>query len=132
MRVIVARCSAPRQPGSLPTRSTVTTVPVPLLLPLQDFLFEEASLLRSRELELKARLSGAPELAPVLPVVEVRGCGAALWCSAVVHFIVLRCKSKVLTSLPLHLPTRPPASCHPPRASPFCLCPCRSATSSRW
>ena len=40
---------------------------------LQDFLYEEAALLRSRELELKAKLSGAPELAPVVPVVEVGG-----------------------------------------------------------
>jgi ATP-dependent Clp protease ATP-binding subunit ClpC len=35
-----------------------------------DALFEEAALLRLRELELKARLSGEPEGAPVLPVVE--------------------------------------------------------------
>jgi hypothetical protein len=34
-----------------------------------DALFEEAALLRQRELELKARLSGAPEVAPVVPVV---------------------------------------------------------------
>jgi ATP-dependent Clp protease ATP-binding subunit ClpC len=39
---------------------------------VQDGLFEEATLLRSRELELKARLSGAPELAPVVPVVEAQ------------------------------------------------------------
>lgn len=39
---------------------------------VQDGLFEEATLLRSRELELKARLSGAPEVAPVVPVVEAQ------------------------------------------------------------
>ncbi|KAL4441273.1 hypothetical protein ABPG77_011510 [Micractinium sp. CCAP 211/92] len=36
---------------------------------VQDLLFEEATLLRQRELELKARLSGMPETAPVVPVV---------------------------------------------------------------
>lgn len=38
---------------------------------LKDGLFEEATLLRHRELELKGRLSGAPEEAPVVPVVGV-------------------------------------------------------------
>ena len=37
---------------------------------VQDLLFEEAALLRQREVELKARLSGVPEAAPVVPVVE--------------------------------------------------------------
>ncbi len=37
----------------------------------RDFLYEEASLLRIRELELKTRLSGAPEDAAAVPVVSV-------------------------------------------------------------
>jgi len=37
----------------------------------RDMLFEEAALLRSRELELKAKLSGFAEDSPVLPVVSV-------------------------------------------------------------
>jgi ATP-dependent Clp protease ATP-binding subunit ClpC len=36
----------------------------------KDALFEEAALLRARELELKAKLSGEPESAPVVPVVS--------------------------------------------------------------
>ena len=55
----------------------------------QDSLYEEAALLRQRELELKSRLSGAPEAAPVVPVVEAQhieqasgGSGAA-WGSGV-------------------------------------------------
>jgi ATP-dependent Clp protease ATP-binding subunit ClpC len=37
---------------------------------VQDSLFEEAALLRQRELDLKSRLSGVPEAAPVVPVVD--------------------------------------------------------------
>lgn len=49
----------------------------------QESLFEEASLLRDRELELKSKLSGHPEDAPVVPVVTVEHieqvCGCVLW-----------------------------------------------------
>ncbi|GAB4819073.1 hypothetical protein N2152v2_006119 [Parachlorella kessleri] len=38
---------------------------------VQELLFEEASLLRSRELELKSKLSGLPGEGPVVPVVTV-------------------------------------------------------------
>ena len=60
--------------------SSVTCLPPPThphptpptrLPALQDGLFEEATLLRQRELELKGRLSGPPEEAPVVPVVGV-------------------------------------------------------------
>ena len=36
----------------------------------QDALFEEAALLRAREMDLKSKLSGIPEEAPVLPIVS--------------------------------------------------------------
>lgn len=50
---------------------------------LQENLYEEATLLRERELELKAKLSGLPEAAPVVPVVTVQHieqvCAGCLW-----------------------------------------------------
>lgn len=56
--------------------------PLPPLPPSprpQDSLFEEAALLRQRELELKSRLSGAPEAAPVVPVVEAAHIEQVCW-----------------------------------------------------
>jgi ATP-dependent Clp protease ATP-binding subunit ClpC len=38
---------------------------------VRDELWEEAALLRSRELDLRTKLSGDPDLAPVVPVVSV-------------------------------------------------------------
>ena len=123
-----------RLPASLPAwwpvsacppaaQSQLVSLPAAPCCPLpQDFLFEEASLLRSRELELKARLSGAPELAPVLPVVEVR-CGAAaaaLWCSAAlcsVQCYVLCCAVHDPT-LTLCLPPLSPPAAAPPAGQP--------------
>ena len=51
---------------AFPNKNTTCTPPPPLS---QDFLYEEAALLRARELELKSKLSGAPDEAPVVPVV---------------------------------------------------------------
>ena len=71
----MAMSPAPAHPHLL----TLPPPPSPSLHhPLQDLLFEEATLLRQRELELKARLSGAPEAAPVVPVVMVRAWQPAL------------------------------------------------------
>lgn len=63
-----AAASQLRQPCSTADHPLLCP-PLPLSPP-QDSLFEEAALLRQRELELKTRLSGAPEAAPVVPVVE--------------------------------------------------------------
>lgn len=53
-----------------PAPSLTTLLTTPLTHPPQDTLYEEAALLRARELELKDRLGGAPEAAPVVPVVQ--------------------------------------------------------------
>lgn len=65
----------------------------------RDLLFEEATLLRMRELELKSKLSGNPEDAPVVPVVSVSHIEAVVsaWTGVPVEKMDSNDREKLLT-----------------------------------